>query len=494
MTPNRGPTWTPKQADYLQVFDEQNPWHRDGIVPEAWAHQVERPLAQLLAGRLARDEPRRFQLVLGPRRVGKSTAMYQTVRRLIASGVPPRRLWWLRLDHPLLMELPLNALADAVTMASRATVESPAYLFLDELAYANQWDLWLKTFYDDHWPLRIVATSSSTAVLRERRLESGVGRWEEQYLSPYLFPEYLDLVGSAVPIPVSTALAQTLDECIRADVSVSGLADARRRFLLTGGFPELLLATRDGPADDASALLDSQRILRSDAVERAVYKDIPQAFGVDNPMLLERLLYTVAGQLAGLLSPTNLAHQLTGFSPATLERYLAYLERAFLVFTLPNYSGSEASRQRRGRKVYFVDGAVRNAALQRGLAPLSDQVEMGLLAENLVAGHLLALGQQAQVRLYHWRDGNDEVDLVYDHPEHPLAFEIGLSASHGRRGLRLFAERFPRFRGGCYLVTPEIPARSPVDSPDGIGTLPTDLLLLAAGQQAARELQRRLAV
>jgi hypothetical protein len=494
MSPNKGPTWTPKTADYRQVFAEQNPWHFDEEVPEAWAHKVERPLARLLAGRLAKDEPRRFQLILGPRRVGKSTVMYQTVRRLLASGVPAKQLWWLRLDHPLLMEIPLNALAASVREASRATTEAPAYLFLDELAYANQWDLWLKTFYDDRWPLRIVATSSSTAVLRDRRLESGVGRWEEQYLSPYLFPEYLDLVDAAVSLPVSTTLAQTLGECIEADVSVAGLGDSRRRFLLTGGFPELLLETKDTKLDDASALLQSQRILRSDAVERAVYKDIPQAFGVANPMLLERLLYTTAGQLAGLLSPTNLAQTLAGFSPATLERYLAYLERAFIVFTLPNYSGSEASKQRRGRKLYFVDGAVRNAALQRGVMPLSDQVEMGLLAENLVAGHLFALGQQAQVRLYHWRDGPDEVDLVYDHPERPLAFEVGLSASHSRGGLRHFMQRFPRFRDGCYLVSPEVPARSPADSLDRVGTLPIDLLLLAAGHQAARELKRRLVV
>jgi hypothetical protein len=49
------------------------------------------------------------------------------------------------------------------------------------------------------------------------------------------------------------------------------------------------------------------------------------------------------------------------------------------------YSGGEAQRQRRGRKLYFVNGAVRNAALHRGLAPLSDRGEMGLLLENLAA-------------------------------------------------------------------------------------------------------------
>lgn len=117
---------------------------------------------------------------------------------------------------------------------------------------------------------------------------------------------------------------------------------------------------------------------------------------------------------------------------------------------------------------------------------------MGLLLENLAASHLHALGQQSQVRLYHWRDRNDEVDLVYDHPEQPVAFEIGSSARHSRAGLKKFLERFPRFRGHCYVVAPDgLPIR-PSASEDGIGVLPLDLMLIAVGAQAERGLGQRL--
>jgi predicted AAA+ superfamily ATPase len=179
-------------------------------------------------------------------------------------------------------------------------------------------------------------------------------------------------------------------------------------------------------------------------------------------------------------------------SVPTFDRYLAYLERAFLVFTLPNYSGTESTRQSRGKKLYFVDGAIRNAALQRGVAPLDNPVEMGALLENLVASHLHALSQQAQVRLYHWRSRNDEVDLVFDHPQSPLAFEIGSSAGHTRAGLRRFVQRYPRFHGGAYLVAPKLRMVSATNSSDGIGTIPLDLLLLAVSAQAESELRFRL--
>ncbi|MBI5368389.1 MAG: ATP-binding protein [Planctomycetes bacterium] len=492
LTP-RGPTWTPQPEDYEQTLREQNPWHATGAVPELLAPRRERSLARGLWRRMLHDEPRRFQLMLGPRWVGKTTCLYQSVRRLLAAGMDRSRVWWLQLDHPLLMQVGLDRLVDFVIQGARATAENPAFLFLDELTYAESWDLWLKTFYDRRLPIRLAGSSSSTAALRHRKLESGVGRWEEQYLASYLFTEYLELLGTTPELPRAPTLAAALAECIQAGPQPVGLEAARRTFLLTGGFPELLLAPERTGADEASALLRSQRILRADAVERAIYKDIPQVFRLDSPTLLERLLYTLAGQMAGVLSCQSLCRTLGGMTQPTFDRYLSYLERAFLVFTLPNYGGSEATIQKRGRKLYFVDGAVRNAALQRGLAPLEDAAEMGLLAENLAAGHLHALAQQSSVRLYHWRDQEVEVDLVFDHPTCPLAFEIGFSRTHHRKGLQAFRAKFPRFDSGCYLVSPQIAiARKPEESPDGVGSLPLDLLLLAVGACAAAELVRHL--
>jgi predicted AAA+ superfamily ATPase len=494
MPKKRVPTWTPKNQDYYRIFAEQNPWHESSKVPEAWAKPVERPLSKFLWRRLSVNDPRRFQIILGPRRVGKTTTMYQTVKRLLSSEIRADRLWWLRLDHPLLMQVGLDVLVKSVLSLSRASENEPAFLFLDELTYAREWDLWLKTFYDENWPLRLVGTSSATAALQHRRLESGIGRWEEQYLAPYLFGEYLCLVNHPVTVPVRDSLSETIQACIDEKVSGVGLADHRRRFLLTGGFPELLIRGKDSATDEASLLLQSQRVLRSDAVERAIYKDIPQAFGgVENPMMLERVLYTLAGQVTGILSPQSLCQGLDGLSRQTFDRYFTYLERAFLVFALSNYSGSEASKQKRGRKVYFIDGAVRNAALQRGIAPLEDPTEMGLLIENMVACHLQALAKQSQVRLYHWRDGDDEVDLIYDQPDSPLAFEVASSPGHKHAGIHAFVQRFARFSKKCYVVSPASVPLHPGETWDEVGSLSLDILLLAASAQAEKDLAERLA-
>lgn len=482
-----------RPEDLEQVFDGQNPWHRTSSVPVAFAPPRERPLAQILWQRLLRDQPRRFQLIIGPRQVGKTTVIYQTVRHLLKEGVEPGRVWWLRLDHPILMQESLGALVREVLRLSPASDDRPIYLMLDELSYAKDWDGWLKTFYDEGWPVRVAATSSATYALQDRRHESGVGRWEVQYLLPFLLTEYLDLLEKPRSVEAGDDLAAALRFWPAGGRVDEDLIAGRLDLMRTGGFPELLLLRQASmDYEEGHWLLKSQRVLRSDVVERAVYRDIPQSFGVGNPALLERLLYVLAGQITGLLSPKNIGQQLEGMSGPTLEKYLSYLERAFLVFTLPNFSGWETTVQKRGRKVYFADCAVRNATLLRGLAPLDNPTEMGHLLENQVASSLNTLAIQSGVRLHHWRDGKDEVDFIFNHPEHPLAFEVASSSGHSRDGLRALMERHPQFRGACYLVSPQVSTIHPEGNE--VGTLPLDLLLLSVGAQARRALQQNLGV
>ena len=126
--------WQPQLSDYHRVYNEQNPWWSSGTVPPALAPGTERSLAQVLWQRLLHNEPRRHQVILGPRRVGKTTVLYQTVQHLIAEGVDPHRIWWLRMDHPLLSPASLGDLVRAVLNASGATEENPVFLMLDGAA------------------------------------------------------------------------------------------------------------------------------------------------------------------------------------------------------------------------------------------------------------------------------------------------------------------------------------------------------------------------
>src|SRR5262249_38782176 len=110
-------------------------------------------------------------------------------------------------------------------------------------------------------------------------------------------------------------------------------------------------------------------------------------------------------------------------------------------------------------------------------------------------GHLFALRQQSQVRLFHWRDKEDEVDLIYDHPDQPMAIEITKSKGHTKRGLFTLAARYEKFAGNCFIVSPRSPVKiNPEDLFDSVGAIPFNMFLLAVSAHAENELERRLTI
>jgi len=480
--------------EILRIVRLQNPWWEDGVVPSSFTRRGAadpvgsgRPFVRDLLPPVSGDF-HRFRLIVGPRRVGKTTAMYRTVEKAIADGVEPSRLVWIRLDHPRLMHRSLDDIVLPLLEVVRATPERPALLFLDEIAYLSDWDLWLKTAYDDHWPVRIVATSSAVARLRKGG-ESGAGRWTEIRLMPYLFDEALSLAGDPPPaVPASVFEAPDLHSALVAAaddprfVSGSvGLRDALMDFLLVGGFPETVADFRE-----RRDILRAQEILRDDAFDKIVFKDIPQAFGMSDPVLLQQLAYSLAGQVGQVFSPSNLASPL-GASIPTLLNYARYLSESFLMFFLPNWSRSERSVQSRGRKAYLVDGALRGAILQRGEASRKDRAETGHLFENAAASHLWNYAGHANARLFHWRDKSIEVDLVLEETAGRSAFEIGTGEKQKTPGLGALIRRDSSFSGRTWQIGAGLSAGQTRPPADGVhGLLPLEAFLLVAGALAGR--------
>ena len=498
----------PDPGRLLETILPQNPWlevHTTRL-PEVLAPPTERALVAKLTEGLLEGSATPYPVLMGARRVGKTSMMYQVVSRLLASGVSPRRICWMRLDHPMLMNQPLGDLVRGTGFVRKASADEPHFLFLDEVSWAGDWDRWLKTFSEEEWPVRLIATSSSTAINKERPLESSVGHWQELDVPPWTFSEYLAREGVGEPVIAQDNLGATFEHEIEDLHPILGLDAYMRRYLVMGAFPGALPS--GGVGDDLAGVLQSQDRLRRETIEQALYRDIPHAFGVHEPVQLERLLHLLAAQATGVLSPTRLASEL-GLTQPTIDKYIAYFQRSFLLFTLSNYSLLEDSTvdladatlemtqggtvvHRRGRMLYFTDGGLRNAVLQSGAAVLRDDRVLEGLRENAVASHLHALARQEGGRLFHWRKGKARVSFVYDHPDSPLAFEVAQTTMHDTSSLKEFQRVFPRFQNCCYLVTPNAVAASPQDSPAGIGRIGLAPLLQIIGAQFEQAFSRRL--
>ena len=482
-----------------QSIHEQNPWQFGMGVPSELAPRKERRIVPFLSRWLLETRPRHIQVILGPRRVGKTVALYQIIRNLLAEGIDPSRVFFLRFDRPDIATYSLGDIARHVIQASSATTTEPAYLMLDEVIDMEAWDRWLKTFYDENWPLRILATASSRLGLKMGQLESGIDRWQEQSLLPCRILECIELLDVEAElryeISVEPTLEKTLKGLLHQDSLVHDLGIYRNLLLSVGGFPgQLTSHIKSGQLPLAStfeAISFPYHIqLYENIVEKTAYIDIPKYSGIRNPEKLERILYVLAGQMAQLLSPQAIGKNIK-ISEATINNYLNFLELASMVVLLPNYSPSEAKTQRRGRKIYFIDTALRNAILRRNVSLSSDPTEYGHVIENLVVSSLQSLAEQTRFRLYYWRNGKHEVDVIYDDVNGPLAFEVGLSSNHSLSGLSALIEKYSKFHGNSYLVSPQPDFIAAQTSPNGIGKLPLDLFLLAVDLQASHALKRR---
>lgn len=194
--------------------------------------------------------------------------------------------------------------------------------------------------YDERWNVRVLATSSATAALRAGRDDSGVGRWEVHELGPWTLGEFAAVQPDPVDLPkFQPAEGADLGEALAVPPPPSPRLGGLMGLLgHVGGFPEY----SNEPFD--LQVYRTQRRLKDGAVDRVIYKDIPQSFAISNPAVLERLLYVLAGQVCQVLSPQSLA-QVLGVSQPTVDQYLSYLVHSHLVFTTTNWSPTEETRQ-----------------------------------------------------------------------------------------------------------------------------------------------------
>jgi predicted AAA+ superfamily ATPase len=436
--------------DVLRVLHGFNPWwtHRPVSIPSF--HR----LAYDACSRYLFDESiRRGILLAGPRRVGKTTVLYQLAERLLVRGVDPRSILYLSLDHPVLKLLTISRILQEYHDQVRPEGE-PAYLLLDEVQYSGDWDLHLKFLIDHRPEIRIVATGS--AALRQKRdsIDSGVGRWITVPMLTLSFYEFLQIRGRALPDVPRDLRPQDLFQkgkpfLANLAESCRGILPEFQRYLLVGGFPETALS------DETDYC---QRILREDVVERVLKRDMVALFGVRKINELEKLFIYLCLNTGGILSVKTCASKL-GTTAPTIMGYLELLESSHLVFRLSpsEVGGKKVLRQQ--SKYYLVDAALRNAVLLRGEEVLADPEELGKVVETSVLRHLSAYHYLDVPRIVYWREPktNKEVDVIVESPRYVIPVEVKYRKSASLDtgdGLATYCAKEPKVRF-AYLVTRE---------------------------------------
>lgn len=352
-----------------------------------------RPRAYLAPVRALLLEPglRRAVVLLGPRRVGKTILIRHLIADLLGSHVAARRIAYVEMDHPLLHGQSLEALVQQIEAAT-PDGEGQRYLFFDEIQSHKDWEKHLKPLVDHRPDLRILVSGSAAAALKRQSTESGAGRFTDFLLPPLTFSEYLHLRGEAAAIREERPNQYVLDD-------MALLNEQFVDYVNYGGYPELALspAVRGNP----------ERFIKSDIVDKVLLRDLPQLYGIKDIQELNSLFTLLAFNTAEEISFEQLS-QRSGVGKQTIQKYIEYLEAAFLIKRVFRVDQDGRRYQReRNFKVYLT-----NSAMYTGLfgARLPDEAEFGHLVETALFAQRFHEG--ARLNYARWGNQDCEVDLV----------------------------------------------------------------------------------
>lgn len=399
------------KENILKVLSAYNPWWKTGSINAKLTRKYKRFAFQEAMNRLDAPSLRRIVVLTGTRRVGKTTIQYQMIEQLLQRGIPPQKIVFISMDHPMLKLSGFNDILECYH--ENIYAEQDVYYFFDEVQYAQDWDKWLKTIYDMQPDTQVVATGSASPALMRGNRESGAGRWTVIQVPTLSFYEYCELLDIRTPslspdLKVTQLLHMTQQERTQLMLSLSSIQNHFIRYLQVGGFPELALADND---------ILAQQIMREDVVDKVLKRDIPSLYNIRNATELERIFLYLCNVSSEIVAVDAIAGELSGVSRPTVENYIRYLESANLIYqSWPvDMAGKKVLKAK--PKIYIADAAIRNAVLMDE-SMLSNPVEMGKIVETAVYKHVAAFCYRKPASAGYYRGGkkDKEIDIVVSYP------------------------------------------------------------------------------
>lgn len=362
-----------------------------------------RPQAGVLLQRLV--EPRRFmQIVAGPRQVGKTTLVRQTLE---ASGLPYQ---YASADEPTLRGG--QWIEQQWQAARRLAVERVAALALDEVQKIPDWSEAVKRLWDEDTgsglALHVILLGSAPLLVQRGLSESLTGRFEMLRLPHWTFSE------------MRTAFGFSLDD-----------------YIFFGGYPGAAPLIEE-PTRWARYVLDA-------LIETTISRDVLLLTRVDKPALLRRLFELGCRYSGQVLSYTKMLGQLQDAgNSTTLAHYLDLLQGAGLLAGLPKFAGQAVRQRGASPKLQVLNTALISAQSGLTLMEARDDAEYwGRLVESAVGAHLANTAAESTHELFYWRERGQEVDFVLRSGRKLVGIEVKSSRPRGARaGLEEFSRAF----------------------------------------------------
>lgn len=395
-----------------------NPWWNNEKINE-----------QFLLGRkrnefndiIEKIDNKRILSIIGPRRVGKSTLIYQTINYLLEEkNVKAKRILLFSGDDPSLFFDENDKLSNVLDLYFNEILEENVsklteivYIFIDEIHFIKNWQNYLKTYFDRKYNIKFIITGSSLIHLFKDANESLLGRIENIYVLPLTFNQfmnfYMTYISKDVDIEIPKVDLNNMDKSIKnlediyynQDLKVK-IQRTLKKYILVGGYPEYF---------EVKDIEVWQKQLTEDIITRGIYKDILTIYNIKSPEILEKLLYYIAANNSQSFAYSGIASTF-GIDTVTIMAYLGYLKQAFLINILENYSNNIAKVIRTNKKLSILDNGIQNSLLKQKNI---DNDIVGHIVESMVDFDFRLLSERENYKQFYYRNSDkEEIDIIID--------------------------------------------------------------------------------
>ena len=378
----------------------RNSHWRIGKVDEEITRLKKREYFQLFFPLVTKFDVQRAIVLMGPRRVGKTVLLLQTIQGCLSKGITPKNLVYFSMDEPLFYSLSLADLLNKYQkIIGERSLENKVIIF-DEIQYLKKWDVQLKVLVDNYKKTKFIVSGSAAGALRRYSQESGVGRFTDFMLPPLTFYEYLqllDLTDNLLILEPNTKKAISSKD-------IKALNTEFINYLNYGGFPEAIV--------NKSIRSNPDKFIRQDIIEKVLLRDLPSLYGINDIQELNKLFNYLAYHTGNEINYEVLS-QSSGVAKNTIKKYIEYLEAAFLIKRISRVNEKgKAFKRDNYFKVYLTNPSMYSAIY--GLTEFSDHDSLGKLVETAICSQWI-YNTSIFSYLHYARlpQGKGEVDIVF---------------------------------------------------------------------------------
>ncbi|MHA1616980.1 MAG: ATP-binding protein [Candidatus Njordarchaeales archaeon] len=412
-------------------MEDQNPWWVNEVHDKyiEWKESEIKWMPSFVE--LVEVEPFSLNFVIGPRQIGKTTAIMVFIHDVLLRRRDPRSIFYYPCDEVVDYEELGEILDDYYNYKQSVRIKS-SVIFLDEITFVDEWWRTIKARIDagrfKNDVIFISGSASIELIAGKERFPGRRGNGKDYYLLPLTFQEYSRLVKKR-PLVLQDFSPISIDNLLSANkVFRKDIREDFEEYLITGGFPlsikEYLAKGRVSSAH--KIYLDW---LISDIVRAG-----------KNDRLVKDILSQVICARLNPVSWNSLAKEVGGVSPHTIRNYIDFLQKLFIVKVLEFVDPGGKVIHRKNKKIHIIDPFLYDTVARwtRENATTEQKVE------STVMFHLSFFGET-----YYWRNST-EIDIVLKRDQDLLGFEVkwGLKPTARKRPIKtiiLDRDRIPLF-------------------------------------------------